>query len=1393
MLTEDFNPSGYIEIPSGATVTIDLNGRVINRNLTSAISWGIVIYNQGTLTIKDTSEGKTGIITGGYNTGSGGGIYNKSGILTIESGTIKGNKSQFNRFILDEVGNGAGIMIEAGTLNLYGGKVIDNISNPNNDSRGGEGSGIYIHNGAILNIKGAPEVIGNKKYNVANNLYLYSGITITIGDGGLTGSNGDIGISMESPEVFTSALSNATQYQIFTSDRNDYEIANIVVDTENKAVFQTCWMGLVNALAAGANVTLDAQKVYTAVDSDPCLTVPSEANVTLNLNGQTLDRKLSSAIDDGCAIKNLGTLTITGSGTIKGGKSSSGGGGIRNEGTLTISGGSIRDNSSTSLGGGVYNASTGNLTISGGTIESNTATSDGAGVYNTGTLTINSGGTIQNNTSSGGHGGGIYNTGTLTINSGGTISNNKVTAASMNGGGIYNAGTMSINGGTIQSNTAAGLGAGIYHDGATFNLQGSPTISSNSSGKNVYLTAAHHTITITADIGAITAIGINMENPSVFTNGLSGHGTYEKFTSEAGNSIKLTDNGSGEAELITYWNYLNRQITTDGTYTLESGKTYQAASGDPYLHVPSGRTVTINLNGQTLNRNLSSATDNGCVIFNEGNLTISGSGTISGGHNSDAGIVKGGGICNTGTLTITGGTINNNTTNTSGGGIYNTGTLDIQGGTIQSNTATNTSGGGIYHNGTTFRLQGSPTITNNLANNVANNVFLETGKTITITGTLNNSTAIGIASTESRIVFTTGLSGNGDASKFIANQTGKGIGLNSSGEAIIGPKITITRDINTNSNYAKLYIKEDFSTAQTAVYGERVKVKVWTTSGYIPVSLKRTTDIDFDAYPESGVDYEFDMPNSEVTISAVCRQGGYCGKSTEKDVKYALVDGTLTFIPKDASNYQMKDYEMGSAPWKNYNYTNVVIPKNLTGISAYAFCDNTKHLTAITVNGDNPNFKDVDGILFTKDGTTLICYPSGKTNLTSYSIPSGVTAISDGAFAFNTTLQSFTVTGGENFKAVNDVLYSYDEQILVCYPAGKTDENYTIAKDVTEIKPYAFQSATTLQYVYLLPTAVPSGGTHMFDGTTCQIMVIANILNNYKSASYWEGYQSRIQAIDMTSVVITLTDDPDAYDYSGTAVKPTVTQVKRIFDNYILQSGIDYSPITESSYTNNTALGTGTVTINGLGNYAGLTATKDFDITKRVVINGATGQYSTYYHTEGVTLSEPSGLQAFTISSINWETGATELSARISCIPTATPVLLWKSSNCNGTYHLKVVETASASPAADFKGVTAETPYNTLMDGNKAIYILKGGQFYRATSGSLPANHCYLAMPNSSEFPALSRVMFGNGEDGATGIDSPAVVPEDQNDWYSLDGRKLLGRPTQKGVYISNGKKVVIH
>jgi hypothetical protein len=52
------------------------------------------------------------------------------------------------------------------------------------------------------------------------------------------------------------------------------------------------------------------------------------------------------------------------------------------------------------------------------------------------------------------------------------------------------------------------------------------------------------------------------------------------------------------------------------------------------------------------------------------------------------------------------------------------------------------------------------------------------------------------------------------------------------------------------------------------------------------------------------------------------------------------------------------------------------------------------------------------------------------------------------------------------------------------------------------------------------------------------------------------------------------------------------------------------------------------------------------------------------------------------------------------------------------------------------------------------------------------------------------------GDDETTGIQEVIGVNEvgevSDDSWYSLDGRRLSGRPTAKGLYIVNGKKIII-
>ena len=70
------------------------------------------------------------------------------------------------------------------------------------------------------------------------------------------------------------------------------------------------------------------------------------------------------------------------------------------------------------------------------------------------------------------------------------------------------------------------------------------------------------------------------------------------------------------------------------------------------------------------------------------------------------------------------------------------------------------------------------------------------------------------------------------------------------------------------------------------------------------------------------------------------------------------------------------------------------------------------------------------------------------------------------------------------------------------------------------------------------------------------------------------------------------------------------------------------------------------------------------------------------------------------------------------------------------------------------------------------------------------ANKAWLEVPtDDSTAPVLTLVL-----DNATGLKAidNGQLTIDNGDWYDLNGRKLQNIPTKKGVYIMNGKKVVV-
>ena len=202
-------------------------------------------------------------------------------------------------------------------------------------------------------------------------------------------------------------------------------------------------------IAKGKTVSIDLnghtlkRTMEAAADDGNVIYVSEGATLTISDGGD--GGQISGGwAKEGGAIYNAGTLNIQG-GDITQNKASSQGGGIWSKGTLTLSGGTVSHNEAPSTGG-IDN--TGTMTMSEGTVSNNKSTTwGGGGIANHHTMTI-SGGTISNNRADNAEGGGLWNEGTLEMKGGKVIGNHTKT----DGGGIWNTGRLKMEGNIYVQN-----------------------------------------------------------------------------------------------------------------------------------------------------------------------------------------------------------------------------------------------------------------------------------------------------------------------------------------------------------------------------------------------------------------------------------------------------------------------------------------------------------------------------------------------------------------------------------------------------------------------------------------------------------------------------------------------------------------------------------------------------------------------------------------------------------------------------------------------------------------------------------------------------------------------------------------------------------------------------
>ena len=176
---------------------------------------------------------------------------------------------------------------------------------------------------------------------------------------------------------------------------------------------------------------------------------------------------------------------------------------------------------------------------------------------------------------------------------------------------------------------------------------------------------------------------------------------------------------------------------------------------------------------------------------------------------------------------------------------------------------------------------------------------------------------------------------------------------------------------------------------------------------------------------------------------------------------------------------------------------------------------------------------------------------------------------------------------------------------------------------------------------------------------------------------------------------------------------------------------------------------------------------------------GATGEYWATYYNSTTSFTADANTTVFQAALSGDQLTLTVVPDRE--IPADKAVILKSSA---ATITLTPATTTQTLSGNMLQGTTAEL---TGAAGN--IYVLnKGSQgvgFYKlSASGTIDANKAYLT------YSASARDFFGFDE--TTGISEKVIVNSEKFDgeWYDLGGRRIA-QPT-KGIYIINGKKIVI-
>ena len=338
-------------------------------------------------------------------------------------------------------------------------------------------------------------------------------------------------------------------------------------------------------------------------------------------------------------------------------------------------------------------------------------------------------------------------------------------------------------------------------------------------------------------------------------------------------------------------------------------------------------------------------------------------------------------------------------------------------------------------------------------------------------------------------------------------------------------------------------------------------------SGYIGPDKDIVIPAEIDGYKVKNIcDYAFSNKNIEnvvISYGIKCITAGFENCSSLKSITFPetveKIDGGAFNNCTSLESLTIPDgvKELGMNSLNNCTSLKTITfgkEYNPSEIELSSIFFNCNAIESINVSEKNENFCSVDGVMYSKDMTKLVLYPSISTK-TEFTIPKSVSTIYETAFNNTKNIETLNIIGNivksgriksktynigadvsiisdtlvlsavENFdvaknnntfSSVDGILYNKAKTRLIKYPLEKTGDTFnipngvekighnafesckvkhiTFPKSLVEIEKYAFNNSSLTDEL-VIPNNIKTIGDYAFSGTGVTTLVINSNLN----------------------------------------------------------------------------------------------------------------------------------------------------------------------------------------------------------------------------------------------------------------------------------------------------------